>query len=259
MTAKHLILEEVREGIVGCELCPRLRSWCQLVAEERKREFREWSYWGRPVPGFGDPQARLLVVGLAPAAHGGNRTGRVFTGDSSGDWLYEALHRFGFANQPDSRHRDDGLRLRDCYVTAAARCAPPGNRPTREELDQCRVWLAQELSLLKRVRVVIALGGIAREAWLRASGWWDRLPPRERPGFGHGAVATLPDGIVLITSYHPSRQNTNTGRLTREMWYGPFRMARERLSNRAPTLVSGRHPLASIPTPLVAGERADGG
>jgi uracil-DNA glycosylase family 4 len=182
------------------------------------------------VPGFGDPRARLLVVGLAPAAHGGNRTGRVFTGDASGDWLYEALHRFGFANQATSVHRDDGLRLHDCYVTAAARCAPPDNRPTREELECCRSWLVRELALLDRVRVVVALGGIAREAWLRASGWWDRLSPRERPRFGHGAVATLPDGTVFIASYHPSRQNTNTGRLTREMWYEPFREARRYLS-----------------------------
>jgi uracil-DNA glycosylase family 4 len=177
------------------------------------------------VPGFGDPRARLLVVGLAPAAHGGNRTGRVFTGDSSGDWLYEALHRFGFSNQPRSVSRDDGLELSDCYVTAAARCAPPGNRPTREELERCREWLVRELALLDRIRVVIALGRIAREAWLRASGWWDRLAPRERPAFGHGTVATLPGGMVFIASYHPSRQNTNTGRLTREMWYQPFRAA----------------------------------
>jgi uracil-DNA glycosylase family 4 len=181
------------------------------------------------VSGFGDPQARLLVVGLAPAAHGGNRTGRVFTGDSSGDWLYEALHRFGFANQPLSVSRDDGLELRDCYVTAAARCAPPDNRPTRDELERCRGWLSRELALLDRVRVVIVLGQIAREAWLRAAGWWDRLLPRERPAFGHGAVATLPDGTVFITSYHPSRQNTNTGRLTREMWYRPYDEARRRL------------------------------
>jgi uracil-DNA glycosylase family 4 len=201
-----------------------------LVAEQKKREFIAWSYWGRPVPGFGDPRPRLLIVGLAPAAHGGNRTGRVFTGDSSGDWLYEALHCFGFANQPLSVSRDDGLRLRDCYVTAAARCAPPGNRPTREELEQCRGWLARELTLLHRIRVVMALGRIAWEAWLRASGWWDRLLPRERPAFGHGAVTTLPDGTVFIASYHPSRQNTNTGRLKRGMWYRPFREARRHLT-----------------------------
>ncbi len=222
--------EGLRAEIVACQRCPRLRAWCRLVAEQRKPEFSDWSYWGRPVPGFGDPGARLLVVGLAPAAHGGNRTGRVFTGDSSGDWLYEALHRFGFANQPTSVSRDDGLELRDCYVTAAARCAPPDNRPTHRELERCRGWLARELALLDRVRVVIALGQIAREGWLRASGWWDRLPPRTRPAFGHGALATLPDGTVFIASYHPSRQNTNTGRLTRAMWYGPFRDARGLLS-----------------------------
>jgi uracil-DNA glycosylase family 4 len=222
-------LEAVRSGIIACERCPRLRAWCRLVAKEKKREFRDWTYWGRPVPGFGDPRARLLLVGLAPAAHGGNRTGRVFTGDSSGDWVYEALHRFGFANQPHSVSRDDGLELRDCYVTAAARCAPPGNRPARQELERCQHWLDRELKLLTHVRVVIALGRIAQGAWLRSSGWWERLSVRERPGFGHGVVATLPDGTVFITSYHPSRQNTNTGRLTRGMWYQPFREARRQL------------------------------
>jgi uracil-DNA glycosylase len=224
-------LAAVQAGIVACERCPRLRSWCRHIAEQKKREFSGWSYWGRPVPGFGDPLARLLVVGLAPAAHGGNRTGRVFTGDSSGDWLYEALHRFGFANQPRSSSRDDGLELRDCYVTAAARCAPPDNRPAREELERCGSWLSRELELLDRIRVVIVLGGIAREAWLRAAGWWSRLPPRERPPFGHGALASLPDGTVLIASYHPSRQNTNTGRLTRAMWYQSFLKARRLLGD----------------------------
>jgi uracil-DNA glycosylase family 4 len=226
-------LDAVRAGIIACDRCRRLRTHCGRIAERKKREFQSWSYWGRPVPGFGDPQARLLVVGLAPAAHGGNRTGRVFTGDSSGDWLYEALHRFGFANQPLSRSRDDGLRLDDCYVTAAARCAPPDNRPTSRELDRCRPWLARELALLPRVRVVIGLGGIARDAWLRASGWWDRLPPRKRPAFGHCAISTLPDGTVFIASYHPSRQNTNTGRLTRAMWYRTFRTARGILDQAA--------------------------
>jgi uracil-DNA glycosylase len=232
MSGEHVsgALEAVGAGIVACERCRRLRSHCRQIAALKKREFRGWSYWGQPIPGFGDPQARLLVVGLAPAAHGGNRTGRVFTGDSSGDWLYEALHRFGFANQPLSVSRDDGLRLRDCYVTAAARCAPPDNRPTRGELDRCRPWLARELDLLTRVQVIIALGRIAREAWLRASGWWDRLPSPERPAFGHCEVATLPDGTVFIASYHPSRQNTNTGRLTRAMWYRTFREARRALA-----------------------------
>jgi uracil-DNA glycosylase family 4 len=196
------------------------------VARDRKREFRDWDYWGRPVPGFGDPRARLLVVGLAPAAHGGNRTGRMFTGDSSGDWLYGALHRFGFAIRPHSVSRHDGQRLDDCYITAAARCAPPGNRPTRRELANCRPHLVAELALLRRVRVVVTLGRIGHEAYLRAAGWWERLPPRERPRFAHGALRRLPDGVALISSYHPSRQNTNTSRLTRAMWHAVFRRAR---------------------------------
>jgi uracil-DNA glycosylase family 4 len=232
-SAQRGTLESVHTGITACERCRRLRTYCGRIAEQKKREFQSWSYWGKPVPGFGDPQARLLVVGLAPAAHGGNRTGRVFTGDSSGDWLYEALHRFGFANQPRSASRDDGLRLNDCYITAAARCAPPDNRPTMRELDRCRPWLARELTLLTRVRVVIGLGGIARDAWLRASGWWDRLSPRERPAFGHCTVTRLPDGMVFIASYHPSRQNTNTGRLTRAMWYRTFHTARAILNQDA--------------------------
>ena len=197
------------------------------MAREKKREFRDWEYWGRPVPGFGDPGARLMLVGLAPAAHGANRTGRMFTGDASGSWLYEVLHRFGFANQPNSLSRDDGLRLSDCYIAAAARCAPPANKPTPEELGSCRRFLEAELSLLPRVRVVVGLGRVGHEAWLRASGWWSRLPASERPRFAHGAEATLPDGKVLIASYHPSRQNTNTGRLTRTMWEGVFRRARD--------------------------------
>jgi uracil-DNA glycosylase family 4 len=202
------------------------------VARTRKREFSDWTYWGRPVPGFGDPEARLLIVGLAPAAHGGNRTGRVFTGDSSGDWLYAALHRFGFASQATSVGRDDGLALRDCYVTAAARCAPPANKPTRPELDTCRRYLVAELGLLRRRGVVLALGRIGHEAYLKAAGWWARLPARERPRFSHGAEATLPDGTVLMASYHPSRQNTSTGKLTRAMWEDVFRRARQVLGER---------------------------
>ena len=212
--------------MVACARCPRLVAHCRRVAREKKREFADWDYWGRPVPGFGDRNARLLIVGLAPAAHGANRTGRMFTGDSSGHWLYAALHRFGFANRQESIHRDDGLRLRDCYVSAAARCAPPANKPTRTELERCRPYLADEIHLLRRVQVVVTLGRIAHEAWLKASGWWDRLPPSARPPFGHGARARLPDGTVLISSYHPSRQNTNTGKLTRRMWYRVFATAR---------------------------------
>lgn len=208
----------------------RLRAHCRRVAREKKREFRDWEYWGKPVPGFGDARARLLIVGLAPGAHGANRTGRMFTGDSSGNWLYEALHRFGFANQPEAVSRDDGLELRDCYISAAARCAPPANKPTPIELERCRPYLAAELRLLSRVRVVVTLGRIAHESWLRTAGWWTALAPRERPRFAHGAVTQLPDGTTLIASYHPSRQNTNTGRLTRSMWHAVFRSARDLLA-----------------------------
>jgi len=223
-------LAAVNGAIVSCERCPRLRAYCQRVAREKKREFRAWEYWGKPVPGFGDAHARLLIVGLAPAAHGANRTGRMFTGDSSGHWLYEALHRFGFASRAEATSRDDGLELRDCYITAAARCAPPANKPSRAELERCRPYLAAELRLLSRVRVIVTLGRVAHESWLRTAGWWAALAPRERPGFTHGAVTALPDGTTLISSYHPSRQNTNTGRLTRAMWHGVFRRARETLA-----------------------------
>jgi len=219
-------LAALERAIVSCEKCPRLRRHCETVALRKKREFAGDDYWGRPVPGFGDPAARLLVVGLAPAAHGGNRTGRVFTGDSSGDWLYDALHRHGFASQPHSVGRDDGMRLAGCWVCAAGRCAPPGNKPTPRELAHCRPFLEAELRLLPEVRVVMALGHIGHEAWLRAAGWWDRFPPRERPRFAHGAEHELPDRRVLLCSYHPSRQNTNTRRLTRDMWYAVFARAR---------------------------------
>jgi len=220
-------LYSVNRAIMSCARCPRLRAYCRRVAREKKRAFRDWEYWGKPVPGFGDPRARLLVVGLAPAAHGANRTGRMFTGDSSGAWLYEALHRYGFASQAASRARDDGLELTDCYIVAAVRCAPPGNKPSRTELGRCRPFLAAELRLLSRRRVVVTLGRVAHESWLKASGWWTTLAPRQRPPFAHGAVATLPDGTRLISSYHPSRQNTNTGKLTRAMWHTVFRRVRQ--------------------------------
>ena len=179
------------------------------------------------MPGFGDPRARLLIVGLAPAAHGANRTGRMFTGDRSGDWLYGALHRFGFASQAESRDRNDGLTLHDCWITASARCAPPGNRPTAAELTTCRAFLVAEARLLARVRVVLVLGRIAHEAWLRGGGWWERMAPAERSVFRHGSRAPLPDGTWLISSYHPSQQNTNTGRLTPAMWDRVFRGVRQ--------------------------------
>jgi uracil-DNA glycosylase len=219
-------LEDIRRAILACERCPRLRAYCRKVARVRKREFKDWEYWGRPVPGFGDPRARLFVIGLAPAAHGGNRTGRVFTGDSSGDWLYEALHRFGFASQPTSVSRDDGLVLVDCYVSAAARCAPPGNKPTLREFDNCRPYLEAEIRLLRRVRVVVVLGRVAFENFLKAAGGREATGPSRRPAFAHGAEILLKDGRSLVCSFHPSRRNTQTGLLTRPMWHAIFRRAR---------------------------------
>lgn len=231
-------LPELADKIIGCELCPRLRGHCREVSRKRKREFANHEYWGRPVPGFGDPDARLLIVGLAPGAHGSNRTGRVFTGDGSGDWLYGALHEHGWANQAISRTRNDGLVLTDCYITAAARCAPPQNRPTRVELELCRPYLEAELALLRSVRVVMALGRIGWEHWLRAAGWWNRLDAGTRPRFAHGEETTMPDGTVLISSFHPSRQNTNTGRLTRPMWYSVFQRIRTVLADDPQLFVS---------------------
>jgi uracil-DNA glycosylase family 4 len=196
------------------------------MARTKVARSRECTYWGRPVPGFGDPRARLLVVGLAPAAHGGNRTGRVFTGDESGNWLYAALHRAGFASQPTSVARDDGLRLDDAFVTAVARCAPPDNRPTPEEIATCRQHLVAELALLDRLRVVVALGRIAHAGFLAAARLRGIPLPRPAPGFGHGAEHALGPEVVLLCSYHPSQQNTFTGRLTRAMLDDVFSRAR---------------------------------
>ncbi len=218
-------LAGLNRAVVECDRCPRLRAYCREVSRVKRRAYREEEYWGRPVPGFGDPRGRLVIVGLAPAAHGANRTGRMFTGDSSGDWLYGALHRYGFANQAASVSSDDGLRLNDCYITAVARCAPPANRPSSEELANCRPYLQRELVLLNKTRVVLVLGRVAWQGWLKATGWWDRRTPVERPGFSHGAEHRL-NGLTLICSYHPSRQNTNTGRLTRAMWHAIFARAR---------------------------------
>ena len=211
--------------VARCRACPRLVSHRERVARERVARFRDWVYWGRPVPGFGDPRARLLVVGLAPAAHGGNRTGRVFTGDESGNWLYRAMHAAGFASQATSVARDDGLRLLDAYVTAAARCAPPDNRPTPSEFARCRPFLVQELALLARLRVVVVLGKIAHDGFLAAlAARGDRVPV-PRPRFAHGVQHVLPNGLVLLCSYHPSQQNTFTGRLTRPMLDAVFARA----------------------------------
>jgi uracil-DNA glycosylase family 4 len=204
-------LEALEDEIVTCRRCPRLVAWREEVARTKRAAFRDMDYWGRPLPGFGDPDGRVLLVGLAPAAHGGNRTGRVFTGDRSGDWLFASLWRAGFANQPESRSLDDGLSLRDAYVVAAVRCAPPANQPTSAERDACLPFLRRELSLLVNVRVVVALGGFAHEIAARELGL------RPRPRFRHGAEATSPRGLCLLDSYHPSQRNTSTGTLTAPM------------------------------------------
>ena len=214
-------LAVLHDEIVACRACPRLVEWREEVAREKRAAYRDWEYWGRPVPGFGDPEARLVIVGLAPAAHGANRTGRVFTGDRSGDWLFGAMHRAGFANQPTAEHRDDGLALLDAYVLAAVRCPPPKNRPTTEERDRCRPFLERELALLPKQRVLLALGGWALGVLASVEGL------RPRPKFGHGAEFELPDGRVVLCSYHPSQQNTFTGRLTEPMFDSVFARARE--------------------------------
>jgi uracil-DNA glycosylase len=219
-------LADLAARIVACRRCPRLVRHREAVAVAPPRRYRGETYWARPLPGWGDPRARVLVMGLAPAAHGGNRTGRMFTGDRSGDWLYRALHDAGFANQPTSAHRHDGLRLRDLYITAALRCAPPDNKPTPAELARCQPFLLEELRRLERVAVVVALGKIGWDAYLRARRALDAAVPRPLPRFGHGAEAAMPDGIVLLGSFHPSQQNTFTGRLTRSMLDGVFARAR---------------------------------
>ena len=210
-------LDELGRALVECRACPRLVAWREQVARERRAAFRDQPYWGRPVPGFGPPDSRIVVLGLAPAAHGGNRTGRVFTGDRSGDWLYAALHRAGLANQPTATGVDDGLRLHDTRVLAAVRCAPPANKPTRDERDTCAGWLDAELTLLSpTMRVLVALGGFA---WDAALAWQVRSggePRRPRPRFAHGAQARL-GAVTMLASFHPSQQNTFTGRLTEPM------------------------------------------
>jgi uracil-DNA glycosylase family 4 len=217
-------LPALAREIVACRRCPRLVAWREEVAEVRRAAFREQIYWARPLPGFGDPRARVVVLGLAPAAHGGNRTGRVFTGDRSGDWLYGALHRAGFANQPTSTARDDGLVLRDAFVTVAVRCAPPENRPTPDERDGCAPWLDAELALLPRVRVIVALGAFAWDGALRALRVRGYTLDR-KPRFAHGAEARV-GPVTLLGSYHPSQQNTFTGRLTQPMLDAVFARAR---------------------------------
>jgi uracil-DNA glycosylase family 4 len=214
-------LEALATEVISCFKCPRLVEWRELVAREKRSAYRDWEYWGRPVSGFGDPDAKLLVIGLAPAAHGGNRTGRIFTGDRSGDWLYRALYRAGFANQPTSVSRGDGLRLQGAYVTAAVRCAPPANRPAIDERDNCLPYLEREIRLLTEVRVFLCLGSYAYDCLSRL------LALRRRPPFRHGLEVALGDGRYILCSFHPSQQNTFTGRLTEPMLDAVFRRAAE--------------------------------
>ncbi len=218
---------DLNRRVVSCRLCPRLVAWREEVARLRKPAYADQVYWGKPLTGFGDPEAGLWILGLAPAAHGGNRTGRIFTGDRSGDWLFRALHRAGFANQPTSVARDDGLKLAGAFISAAVRCAPPGNQPTPEERDRCFPYLEEEFAKLKRVKVLLALGAFAWQAALRLlkGAGWERKP---RPDFGHGKEVPL-GSYVLLGSFHPSQQNTFTGKLTEPMLDGVFERAKELL------------------------------
>jgi uracil-DNA glycosylase family 4 len=221
----------IQKDVEACRRCPRLVSWREEAGRTKRAAYREWEYWAKPVPGFGDPEARLLIVGLAPAAHGANRTGRMFTGDRSGDWLFRALHRAGYANQSEASSRRDGLVLTDAFVSAIVRCAPPDNRPTPEERDHCRCWLEAELDVLRRIEVVVPLGGMAYAQVLRILAARGVATPKPRPRFSHGGEVDLrPAGPMLIASYHPSQQNTFTGRLTEAMLDEVFARAKELLA-----------------------------
>ncbi len=223
-------LESLQEEVVSCRRCPRLVAWREKVAREKRASFADQEYWGRPVPGFGDKEARLLVVGLAPAAHGANRTGRMFTGDRSGDWLFRALHATGFASQPDSTASDDGLSLDDCYVTAVVRCAPPGNKPSPGERKNCRPYLEEELDLLANVRVIVPLGKYAYDQVLRLLKDRGMAVPTPRLDFEHGREVHVAKDLTVLASYHPSQQNTFTGTLTKEMFDSVWRRARRILA-----------------------------
>lgn len=228
--AAEATLEALNARIIACSLCPRLRAYCAEIARVRRRAYADWEYWGRPVPSFGDPKARILALGLAPGAHGSNRTGRPFTGDGSGDFLYPVLYEAGFASQPTAVSRHDGLKLRGLWISAVVRCAPPANKPTPEEQRNCASWLDREMRLLTNLRVVVCLGRIAFDGLLnyvqRAEPGAAKLP-RSVFAFAHGAEYALPGGLTAIASYHPSLQNTNTGKLTRAMLLAVFNRARK--------------------------------
>ena len=225
-------LTEIQKEVVACRRCPRLVRWREEVALAKTKRFQDWEYWGKPNPSFGDPRAQLLLVGLAPAAHGGNRTGRMFTGDRSGDWLYRALHKSGFASQPTSVSSKDGLRLRNCYITATCRCAPPANKLLPKEILNCRPFLLRELEQLKHLRVVIGLGKVGFDSAVKCFEelGWSIL--NRRPAFGHGVEYRLTDTVTLLGSYHPSQQNTFTGKLTEPMFDRVFGRARTILHNK---------------------------
>ncbi len=227
------MLHVLHEEVIACRLCPRLNQHCAEVARVKRRAYRDWEYWGKPVPSFGDPQAKVLILGLAPGAHGSNRTGRPFTGDRSGEILYRVLHSTGFASQPVSTSRDDGLRLKGAYITAAVRCAPPGNKPTPEEIARCRGYLERELDLLPKVRVVVALGKIAFDVYLSILHDRGEIRTRSAFVFGHNAAYEIgPGQPLLISSYHPSQQNTSTGKLTEKMLTDVFLKARQKANGK---------------------------
>ncbi len=226
MTANASSLKVLNAQIVACGLCPRLRTYCAAVARTKRRAYADWEYWGKPVPSFGDEEARVLALGLAPGAHGSNRTGRPFTGDGSGDFMFPVLHEAGFASQQKATSRNDGMKLSGLWISAVVRCAPPANKPSPEEQRNCAAWLDREMSQLKNLRVVVCLGRIAFDGLLAHAQRTGELPPRSSLAFAHGAEYTLPGGLTVIASYHPSLQNTNTGKLTRPMFLAVFQRAR---------------------------------
>lgn len=235
-------LDLLHDELVACCRCPRLVAYREKIGREKRRAYMDCEYWARPVPGFGDPNARVLILGLAPGAHGSNRTGRPFTGDSSGNFMYPVLYRTGFASQPTAKHRDDGLVLTDAYITAAVRCAPPQNKPTPEEITNCSVFLDRELDALKNVKVVVALGRIGFDAYLNYMKRKGLVTNKAGFLFGHGVTNLLPDGRILLASYHPSNQNTNTGKLTEAMFTEIFRTAKKLLKTAARATVPAQMP-----------------